>query len=111
MDEAGLCDRIGLIQNGRFLEIETPATIVSRYENKLWAVQSDDMPKLLNDLRSNEMTKDCFAFGDKHHVSINNKQLTMDNLNEYLIQKEHTNIHIFEIKPSIEDCFMELSQK
>jgi ABC-type multidrug transport system ATPase subunit len=111
MDEASLCDRIGLIQNGRFLEIETPETIVSRYENKLWAVQSDDMPKLLNDLRSNEMTKDCFAFGDKHHVSINNKQLTMESLKEYLIQKEHTNIHIFEIKPSIEDCFMQLSQR
>ena len=111
MDEAGLCDRIGLIQNGRFLEIETPATIVSRYENKLWAVQSDDMPKLLNDLRSNEITKDCFAFGDKHHVSIDNNHLTMANLKEYLIQKEHTNIHIFEIKPSIEDCFMQLSQQ
>jgi hypothetical protein len=57
------------------------------------------------------LTKDCFAFGDNHHVSIDNKQLTMDNLNEYLIQKEHTNIHIFEIKPSIEDCFMQLSQR
>jgi ABC-type multidrug transport system ATPase subunit len=111
MDEASLCDRIGLIQNGRFLEIETPETIVSRYENKLWAVQSDNMPKLLNDLRSNEMTKDCFAFGDKHHVSIDNKQFKMDSLKEYLIQKEHTNIHIFEIKPSIEDCFMQLSQR
>jgi len=111
MDEAGLCDRIGLIQNGRFLEIETPEIIVSRYENKLWAVQSDDMPKLLKDLRSNEITKDCFAFGDKHHVSIDNKQFTMESLKEYLIQKEHTNIHIFEIKPSIEDCFMQLSQR
>jgi len=35
----------------------------------------------------------------------------MESLKEYLIQKEHTNIHIFEIKPSIEDCFMQLSQR
>jgi ABC-type multidrug transport system ATPase subunit len=111
MDEAGLCDRIALIQNGRFLEIETPEKIISQYKNKLWAVQSDDMARLLYDLRSNKMTENCFAFGDKHHVSIDNNKYTIENLNEYLVQKEHTNIHIFEIKPSIEDCFMELSQK
>ena len=111
MDEASLCDRIGLIQNGQFLEIETPEKIVSHYKNKLWAVQSENMAKLLNDLRSNDRTKNCFAFGDKHHVSIDNEQLTMDGLKEYLIQKEHTDIHIFEIKPSIEDCFMQLSQR
>lgn len=111
MDEAGLCDRIALIQNGQFLKIDTPKNIVKQYENKLWAVQSDNMYKLLNDLRGNELTSNCFAFGDKHHVSVSNEQLSINSLKETLDKLGHTNIEIREIEPTIEDCFMQLSQK
>jgi len=111
MDEASLCDRIALIQNGEFLTIDTPKSIVSQYENKLWAIQSDKMHKLLIDLRANEITKNCFAFGDKHHVSVENGKLIVDDLHEYLIKNGHKNIKIFEIEPTVEDCFMQLSQK
>ena len=110
MDEAGLCDRIALIQNGHFLKIDTPKNIIKQYENKLWAVQSDSMYNLLKDLRENEMTGNCFAFGDKHHVSIDNPEFTVSGLKAYLEQKGHTNIEIREIEPTIEDCFMKLSQ-
>lgn len=111
MDEAGLCDRIALIQNGQFLKIDTPKNIVNQYENKLWAVQSDNMYKLLNDLRANELTSNCFAFGDKHHVSVSSEQLSINSLKETLDKLGHTNIEIREIEPTIEDCFMQLSQK
>ena len=110
MDEAGLCDRIALIQNGRFLKIDTPKGIISQYKNILWAVKSDEMYKLLNDLRANDHTKTCFAFGDKHHVSIDNLQFTINDLTDYLQKKGHTNIEIRVIEPTIEDCFMQLSQ-
>jgi len=111
MDEASLCDRIALIQNGQFLKIDTPKNIVNQYENKLWAVQSDNMYKLLNDLRANKLTSNCFAFGDKHHVSVSSEQLSINNLKETLDKLGHTNIEIREIEPTIEDCFMQLSQK
>jgi ABC-type multidrug transport system ATPase subunit len=111
MDEAGLSDRIALIQNGQFLKIDTPKNIVKQYENKLWAVQSDNMYKLLNDLRAKELTSNCFAFGDKHHVSVSSEQLSINNLKETLDKLGHTNIEIREIEPTIEDCFMQLSQK
>ena len=111
MDEAGLCDRIALIQNGQFLKIDTPKNIVKQYKNKLWAVQSDNMYKLLNDLRANELTSNCFAFGDKHHVSVSSEQLSINSLKETLDKLGHTNIEIREIEPTIEDCFMQLSQK
>jgi ABC-type multidrug transport system ATPase subunit len=111
MDEASLCDRIALIQNGEFLTIDTPKNIVSQYKNKLWAVESDEMHKLLMDLRANEVSKNCFAFGDKIHVSIDNGQLIVDSLQKILVEKGHTNILIKEIEPTIEDCFMQLSQK
>lgn len=111
MDEAALCDRIALIQNGQFLKIDTPKNIVSQYEDKLWAVHSDNMAKLLSDLRANEMTKNCFAFGDKHHVSIHESTFIIQNLRVILENLGHKNIEIFKIEPTVEDCFMQLSQK
>ena len=110
MDEASLCDRIALIQNGQFLKIDTPKNIISQYKNKLWAVQSDTMYKLLTDLRANELTNNCFAFGDKHHLSIDNEQITIDDLKELIEKAGHKNVVIREIEPTIEDCFMQLSQ-
>jgi ABC-type multidrug transport system ATPase subunit len=111
MDEASLCDRIALIQNGEFLTIDTPKNIVSQYKNKLWAVESDNMHKLLMDLRSDETTKNCFAFGDKIHISVDSGELIVENLLKQLNEKGHTNIFIREIEPTIEDCFMQLSQR
>lgn len=115
MDEASLCDRIALIQNGEFLTIDSPAGIISSYPNKLLAVESANMHQLLMDLRGNELTRNCFAFGDKHHVSgpLNPPQgdFSEAKIREYLLQKGHTNISINEIEPSVEDCFMQLSQR
>ena len=118
MDEAGLCDRIALIQNGKFLKIDTPKNIVAQYQNKLWAVESDEMHKLLIDLRGNEMTRNCFAFGDKIHISSplnppkgDLKTIDKNIIEEILLNNGHKNVIIREIEPSIEDCFMQLSQK
>jgi ABC-type multidrug transport system ATPase subunit len=110
MDEASLCDRIALIQKGKFLSIDTPQNIVNQYKNQLWAVRSMNMSKLLNGLRSNKSFENCFAFGDSHHVSIENKKLDIKTLEEYLLKCGHTDIEITEIQPTIEDCFMEISK-
>jgi len=109
MDEASLCDRIALIQNGKFLNIDTPQNIVNQYKNSLWAVRSKNMSKLLNDLRANKLYENSFAFGDAHHLSIEKKKLEIKKLEAYLLECGHLEIELTEIQPSIEDCFMELS--
>ena len=109
MDEASLCDRIALIQNGQFLKIDTPKNIVSQFADTLWAAKSDNMHKLLEDIRANKLVKSAFAFGDSIHVTVDNEQLSVDSLKEYLIGLGHKNITIDVIEPTIEDCFLELS--
>ena len=109
MDEAKLCDRIALIQNGNILEIDTPQNIVDRFDDHLYAVRSDNMFKLLTDLRSFPKTKSCFAFGDKHHLVLNDNNFDLNELNTYL--KNQTNLEIKKIEPGIEDCFMGLIAK
>ena len=110
MDEASLCDRIALIQDGEFLKIDTPQNIVDGYKNILWTVSADNMSKLLKDLREHVNIKTCFAFGENHHVTIDLKDgFSQEKLNAYLDKKGHINIEVKEIKANIEDCFMELS--
>ncbi len=109
MDEAGLCDRIALIQDGAFMRIDTPENIVAAYNQVLWSVKSAEMSKLLRDLRSNTEIKSSFAFGETHHITVGN--LSAEQLKGFLKDKGHTEISIEPIKAGIEDCFMELSSK
>src|SRR6516225_1661564 len=64
MDEASLCDRIGLILGGKILTINSPAEIIKSYPEKLYAVKSEKMYKLLHDLRKFEGTINCYTFGE-----------------------------------------------
>lgn len=109
MDEASLCDRIALIQNGQFLKIDTPENIVNQFSDKLWAAKSANMHKLLEDLRENKQIKSAFAFGDSVHLTVTSEQLTVNSLKEILEKTGHKNVEIQIIEPTIEDCFMELS--
>ena len=105
MDEARLCDRIALMQNGKFLRIDSPDNIIASYPQKLCSVTADNMHGLLNDLRSCPYLKSSFSFGACYHVTMV-ESATATMLDEYLINKGYGNIDITEIKPTVEDCFM-----
>lgn len=111
MDEATLCERIALIQNGSIMSIDTPDEIIKQFPEKLFAVRADNMSRLLNVLRSNNQIKSCFSFGDFHHITMDNGKLTMDNLEKQLIEGGFQNVIIKEITPSVEDCFIHLMDK
>ena len=59
MDEATLCDRIALIQNGEFMKIEPPQNIINNFPETLWAVKAEHMSALLSDLRNCIGVKSC----------------------------------------------------
>lgn len=114
MNEAALCDRVALMQNGYFLEENTPEGIVRQFTDTLWAVQSDRMHRLLSDLRANELVKTCFAFGEFHHVTVRETSLGaeaagMERLKRVLEERGHREVVIRKIEPGIEDCYMRLA--
>ncbi len=111
MDEAVQCDRIALIQEGRFLTIDTPQGIVGKYSDTLWAVKSDRMHQLLTDLRSVPGIRTAFAFGETHHATVDPVRLTPSGLARMLEQKGHGRVSVQPIAPQIEDCFMALHMK
>jgi len=111
MDEASLCDRIALIQNGQFLKTDTPQNIVSEFGTELWSVRSNQMSKLLKDLRQFKVVDTCFAFGDTHHITFKSEPPIEQELNDYLHSLGHKYVYIKPIEANVEDCFMRLSGK
>lgn len=109
MDEATLCDRIALIQRGRILAVDRPGKIIEQYPEKLYAVRSPDIPRLLLDLRKHDNTLRCFSFGEHLHVSLKeDRPGAVDALRNYLESKGHHSLEIAPVTPTIEDCFIRL---
>lgn len=107
MDEAMQCDRIALIQNGKFLQIDTPQGIIDSYTDRLYAVRSDNMHSLLNDLRNSHLTNSTFSFGETYHITLKD-ETSVDSIVSYLTTKGQHNVSVTPIKATVEDCFMSL---
>ena len=109
MDEATLCERIALIQNGKIMSIDSPAHIIDQYPKHLYAIKAQKMSKLLGDLRDSPDVETCQAFGEFHHITLkNDDDSKQDQLRQFLIAKGNTGIEMKPTRPTIEDCFMQL---
>jgi ABC-2 type transport system ATP-binding protein len=111
MDEANLCDRVALVQKGQILDVDTPQGITGKFRRKIIRVRSDDTYRLINDMRSWEKTESAFAFGQFVHITSKNDEAGIDDVISYLKEKNHQNIAAEEIKPGIEDVFMNLMKQ
>lgn len=107
MDEAGLCDRIGLMQQGKLLSVGTPKEITSSFKQKILAVKSNNMYALLKDLNAFDEIQNAYSFGEYHHA-VMKENYNKENLQYYLEQKGNKDIVIQNTSPTIEDSFMQL---
>lgn len=110
MDEANLCDRIALIKGGRFLQIDTPQNIRQGFSAPLWAVRSEKMHRLLDDVRAFPGVDNCYAFGETHHFTAC-EGFDADGLRSYLEGLGHTAVCLQPTKATIEDCYMLLAKQ
>ncbi|MFP4023552.1 MAG: ABC transporter ATP-binding protein [Thiohalospira sp.] len=108
MDEANLCDRVALMQNGQMMTIDKPENIIQNFGRKLWAIKSDHIYQLIHDLKRIDYIDTVYPFGEYLHVTSKNDTIDENKLESDLSKKNHQNIEIHEISANIEDCFMEL---
>lgn len=110
MDEASLCDQVALIQDGAIMQISTPAKVIDSYPLGLYSVSTSDNYQLLLDLKQLPQVCSAFAYGQAAHLSYRKGEMTKEEVKLYLSKKGHQDVTITPIKPTIEDCFMELMQ-
>lgn len=111
MDEASLCDRIALIQSGKIIDTGDVESIVAKYPFRLFSVSGEPIYPLLKFLRQMEETVSCFAFGSEHHLAVSDSRLTVDDISRRLSQAGFDGCRVAEIRPGIEDCFMQLVKR
>ena len=107
MDEAGLCDRVALIQSGTILSINTPQGIVENFSKPLWAVKSSRMLSLLNELLQKDFVADVYPFGEYHHVVMKDSS-GEPLLRQFIQEHRNENAVLQTTQPDIEDCFIAL---
>jgi len=109
MDEATLCERIALIQNGRIMSVETPDNIIASYPHALYAIRSENMNALLHDLRRAGEVASSHSFGDHHHITFRTggEEAVQQNLLQRLREAGHRELSLQPIRPTIEDCFIQ----
>jgi len=110
MDEAELCDRIALIQNGKILEINTPHAIVKHYTKPIYNVRANNMYQLINSLNAYEFNHSVYPFGEFVHYTDSRTDFNPDDLKAYLGTKNLSNLYIEKTIATIEDTFMELAK-
>lgn len=107
MDEAGLCDRIALIQEGKILDIDTPQGVTQKFKQSLWSVRTKNMYQLLVDLTAMPEVFSCYPFGQEHHV-VFMENGAKEKVEVALKQIGYEELYFEKIEAGIEDSFMSL---
>ena len=110
MDEASLCDRVSLMQDGKLLVTDRPAEIGRRYPKSLFAVRGGDVLGLLGALRRFPHAAAVWPFGEALHYTDERAEIGPDavarELEAWVESAGLTEVSIQPIAASIEDSFM-----
>jgi ABC-type multidrug transport system ATPase subunit len=110
MDEATLCDRTALIQNGRILKIETPKGIVNQFPKIIYSVKANNKHHLIHALKNYEHQYNAYPFGEYVHYIDQRNHFKIEDLKVYLQARNLSQITIEQSLPTIEDAFMEMAR-
>ncbi len=108
MDEATLCDRIALIDNGSIMSINTPENIIKSFPKTLFAAKAENIYKLLQNLRNNSEIETCYVFGEYLHVTLKSNHNDILKVINLVEQGNQKGIEVKIITPTIEDSFIRL---
>jgi len=111
MDEASMCDRIALIQNGNIMSLDTLQNIIDSFPAQLYAARSKDMYRLLKDFRSDPAVESCYAFGEHLHLTLTDEHNSNKILEKLATQYKAEDFEAQLISPTIEDSFIRLMRE
>ena len=107
MEDAELCDKVALVQNGALLTINTPGNIARNYPHQLLKIVTKDNYKTLTVLENFNEKISVFSFGNSVHLATGNA-VSVSTVQHFLEQHHVDTVNIETIQAGIEDVFMEL---
>lgn len=109
MDEATLCDRIALMQDGQIMRMDTPKNIIRDFNGHLVTLQTPDIFQLLKVMEHYTAHCTFYPYGENLHVIFYEPlEKAIPEFEAFLQQNNITHGEIKQIEPNIEDCFIEI---
>lgn len=110
MDEATLCDRIALLQEGEFIRMDTPPNIISNFRGELVTLRTNDIFKLLRLMNDCPIRCTYYPYGENLHVIFYDTfNDILPTFQKFLQDNDITYDRLVQISPTIEDCFIEIA--
>lgn len=109
MDEASMCDCIGFFNDGHFLQTGSPNEIISSFSKPIYSVRCLSKYKVLMASRQWEDTESCYINGDTIHIIFTQSIPDTYSFEKYILDTTNETIKISKTEPTIEDCFMTIS--
>ena len=110
MDEATLCDRIALLQEGEFIRMDTPPNIINGFRGNLVTLRTDNIFKLLRKMKDCDLNCTFYPYGENLHVIFYDPIATvLPQFEAFLQQNDIVYNNLMQISPTIEDCFIEIA--
>ena len=108
MDEASRCDRIALIQNGQILAVDSLDRILDSHPARVFSVRGTSLYPVSKALRASGRVKGSFPFGEELHVTMADPAADAPALGRLLASLGFPSLEVAQVKPNIEDMFIEL---
>lgn len=106
MDEASLCDRIALIQEGNLLSVETPKEMTHSFSEDLWTVRTPKLYPTSIKLRNLASLISVNSFGQVLHLVTAKGAHTSDSIRQFLLQNDEDQAIVKKAEATIEDVFI-----
>ena len=107
MDEAEMCDRVGLMYNGSLIEEGHPDEFPGKFNNELLTVRGRDIIHRLRNLVFPETVLDTRAFGDRVNLTVKNARVSEPSIQSFLEDNSISDVTVEPVHPTIEDVFVE----
>ena len=109
MDEAELCHRVALFNEGRLICCETPAVLTAQYPHRILSLKTKE--KHIESQLVDASILDIHSFGDRYHLVVTDIALATKQIEMILAKRQIEIIVLEEIKPSLEDVFVAIDSQ
>jgi ABC-type multidrug transport system ATPase subunit len=106
MDEASLCDRIALIQEGQLMSVATPSVMMKSFHEDLWTIRTRKIYDTSKSLEKLPSMISVNSFGQVLHLVTKKGFHTSASIHQFLTEHGEAEILAEPAEASIEDVFI-----
>jgi len=106
MDEASLCDRIALIQQGQLMSVATPQVMMNSFPEDIWTVRTRKVYDTSKFLESLPSLISVNSFGQVLHLVTTKGAHTSHSIQQFLLAKGEAESVVESSGATIEDVFI-----